>query len=136
MTPVPTDADQLAFLARVQKILDEGQFVATYKFALLIALIEIAVERGRDTGDALDVPLDWIAEKFGTKPAVAAANSTAFKTGHSEPLTRDDILAMELQAVREARPLATRYLLVTLTSVPRTTGKKYQGGISSIQVRG
>jgi hypothetical protein len=64
MTPVPTDADQLAFLARVQKILDEGQFVATYKFALLIALIEIAVERGRDTGDALDVPLDWIAAKF------------------------------------------------------------------------
>ena len=38
--------------------------------------------------------------------------------------------------LREARPLATRYLLVTLTSVPRTTGKKYQGGISSIQVRG
>ena len=64
MTPVPADADQLDFLARVQKILDEGQFVATYKFALLIALIEIAVERGRDTGDALDVPLDWIAEKF------------------------------------------------------------------------
>jgi len=64
MTPVPTDADQLAFLARVQKILDEGQFVATYKFALLIALIEIAVERGRDTGDLLEVPLDWIAEKF------------------------------------------------------------------------
>ena len=38
--------------------------------------------------------------------------------------------------LREARPLATRYLLVTLTSVPKTTGKKYQGGISSIQVRG
>ena len=38
--------------------------------------------------------------------------------------------------LREARPLATRYLLVTLTSLPKTTGKKYQGGISSIQVRG
>lgn len=38
--------------------------------------------------------------------------------------------------MREARPLATRYLLVLLTAVPKATGKKYQGGISSIQVRG
>lgn len=38
--------------------------------------------------------------------------------------------------MREARPLATRYLLVLLTGVPKATGKKYQGGISSIQVRG
>ncbi len=64
MTPVPTDAAQLDFLTRVQKILDEGQFVATYKFALLIALIDVAIERGDDSGDALDVPLDCISEKF------------------------------------------------------------------------
>ncbi len=38
--------------------------------------------------------------------------------------------------LREARPLATRYLLILLTAVPKTTGAKYQGGISSIQVRG
>ena len=64
MMGVPPDAAQLGFLARVQKILDEGQFVATYKFALLIALIEVAIERGDDSGAPLDVPLDWIAEKF------------------------------------------------------------------------
>lgn len=38
--------------------------------------------------------------------------------------------------LREARPVATRYLLITLTSVPQSTGKKFQGGISTIQVRG
>ena len=38
--------------------------------------------------------------------------------------------------MREARPIATRYLLVLLTTVPKTSGKQYQGGISSIQVRG
>lgn len=64
MTGVPTDAEQLAFLTRVQKILDQGQFTATYKYALLIALIEIAVERGDDAGRALRVPIDWIAAKF------------------------------------------------------------------------
>lgn len=60
----PSDADQLLFLTRFQRILDEGQFVATYKFALLLALIEIAIERGDDSGRSLDVPLEWIAEKF------------------------------------------------------------------------
>ena len=64
MTQVPSDADQLVFLARVQKILDEGQFVATYKFALLVAVIEIAIERGDDSGYPLDIKLDWLAEKF------------------------------------------------------------------------
>ena len=64
MTQVPSDADQLVFLTRVQKILDEGQFVATYKFALLIALIEIAIERGDDSGAELKIRLDWLAEKF------------------------------------------------------------------------
>ncbi len=64
MTPIPSDADQLVFLTRFQKILDEGQFVATYKFALLIALIELAIERGNDSGVPLEIKLDWLAEKF------------------------------------------------------------------------
>jgi 5-methylcytosine-specific restriction endonuclease McrA len=64
VTPVPSDADQLEFLIRIQKILDEGQFVATYKFALLVALIEIAIERGNDSGESLEIKLDWLAEKF------------------------------------------------------------------------
>lgn len=61
---IPTDAEQLTFLTQVQKLLDEGQFVATYKFALLLGLIEAAVERGDDSGDPLKVDLDLLAEKF------------------------------------------------------------------------
>ena len=64
VTQVPSNADQIVFLTRVQKVLDEGQFVATYKFALLIALIDIAIERGDDSGAPLDVKIDWLAEKF------------------------------------------------------------------------
>jgi hypothetical protein len=35
MTAPPGDRGQLDFLQHVQRIFDEGEFVATYKFALL-----------------------------------------------------------------------------------------------------
>ncbi len=44
MTAPPGDRGQLDFLQHVQRIFDEGEFVATYKFALLIALVELAIE--------------------------------------------------------------------------------------------
>jgi len=62
--PACSDSRQLAFLGNVQRLLEEGQFTATYKFALLAALVDIAVECGRDDGSALRVPLSAIAEKF------------------------------------------------------------------------
>jgi len=64
VTRAPNDAEQLAFLQRIQKVLDEGQFVATYKYALLVALVEIAIERGDDSGAPLKIKIDWLAEKF------------------------------------------------------------------------
>ena len=51
--PPPSDTQQLAFLAKIQRMLEEGQFTATYKFALLVALTDIAVERGRDDGSSI-----------------------------------------------------------------------------------
>ena len=62
--PIPSEAAQLGFLANVQRILEEGRFTATYKFALLIALTDLAVECGDHDGDALTLPLNAIAEKF------------------------------------------------------------------------
>jgi len=64
MSAPPGDRGQLDFLQQVQRIFDEGEFVATYKFALLIALVELAIERGDDTGAPLELDLDSIAEKF------------------------------------------------------------------------
>jgi len=60
----PTADHQIAFLTNVQRILSEGQFTATYKYALLQALADIAVEIGDDSGDVLVVPTELIAEKF------------------------------------------------------------------------
>jgi hypothetical protein len=62
--PAPTADEQIAFITNVQRILSEGQFTATYKYALLQALADIAVQIADDSGDALVIPTDLIAENF------------------------------------------------------------------------
>ncbi len=51
-------------LVKLQRLLDEGQFVASYKFALLLALADLSVESGDDTGGPLALSVEIIAEKF------------------------------------------------------------------------
>ena len=61
---LPTPEQQVLFLRNVQRLLNEGQFVASYKFALLHALADLAVFKGDDSGDPLDLRTKDIAEKF------------------------------------------------------------------------
>jgi hypothetical protein len=61
---VPSATEQLAFLDHVQRLFEEGEFVATYKFALLLAVTALAVEHGRDSAEELDLPYAIIADKF------------------------------------------------------------------------
>lgn len=60
----PDAEQQLKFLTNIQRLLAEGQFVATYKYALLLALADISIEKGDDSGDPLIVPTKLITEKF------------------------------------------------------------------------
>ena len=60
----PTPEFQIQFLPSLQRLLSEGLFVATYKYALLIGLADICVEQGRDDDAPLEVPTRLIAEKF------------------------------------------------------------------------
>lgn len=60
----PSAEDQLKLLGDVQRILSEGAFVATYKYALLIALADLAVLYGADDGARLTLPTYAIAERF------------------------------------------------------------------------
>ena len=64
MTPAPPAEFQVAFLQKVQRILAEGSFVATYKFALLHALADLAVLRGDRGGGEVRLSTFEIAEKF------------------------------------------------------------------------
>ena len=59
----PSAEQQLQFLQHLQRLFDEGDFVATYKYALLMSLAELAVESGVDEGE-LELPMVRVAEKF------------------------------------------------------------------------
>lgn len=60
----PSAEHQLDFLAKIERLLSQGRFTSTYKFALLIALTNIAVEQGDDSGDPLDIDADDIARQY------------------------------------------------------------------------
>jgi hypothetical protein len=62
--PAPTPAEQIAFLGNIERLLSEGQFVATYKYALLIAIADLAVQLGSDDSREIELPLRAIAEQF------------------------------------------------------------------------
>ncbi|MCX5977818.1 MAG: HNH endonuclease [Coprothermobacterota bacterium] len=61
---IPTPSEQIEFLQKIERLLSEGQFVASYKFALLRALADLSVELGDDSGHALPIPITAIAEEF------------------------------------------------------------------------
>lgn len=54
---LPSAEAQLVFLAKLQRLFTESDFTATYKFALLMALADLAVELGADDGEELLVSI-------------------------------------------------------------------------------
>src|SRR5262245_36012816 len=57
---------ELDFLTKLQRILSEGLFVASYKYALLLALAELSVEKTIGDDGTLHLELDELAERFIT----------------------------------------------------------------------
>jgi hypothetical protein len=62
--PAPTPEEQVRFLRDVQRLLAEGLFVASYKYALLHALADLAVLKGEDSGAPLGLSTRDIAAQF------------------------------------------------------------------------
>lgn len=60
----PAPEEQIRFLSNVQRLLAEGLFTATYKYALVAALADLSVELGDDSGRPLLLSTFAIAEKF------------------------------------------------------------------------
>lgn len=61
---IPSATHQLKFLQKIQLLLEEGSFSSTYKFALLLAISDLAVERGDVEGETLTLSITEIAKKF------------------------------------------------------------------------
>ncbi len=62
--PRPSSEQQIQFLIKIQRLLGEGRFVASYKFALLQALAVLSVEKTEFSEDSMKITTREIAEKF------------------------------------------------------------------------
>lgn len=77
---VPSPQEQIEFLQKIQRLLSEGLFVASYKFALLRSLADLAVLKGDDSGAELEISVNEIAKAFidlywrQTRPFCASGN--------------------------------------------------------------
>ena len=60
----PTPEFQLAFLTKIQRLFAEGDFTATYKYALLVSIADYAVQYGEDNNEELKIPTRSIGAKF------------------------------------------------------------------------
>ncbi|MDE2677232.1 MAG: HNH endonuclease [Gemmatimonadota bacterium] len=60
----PTASKQLDFLRSLQQLMDEGSFVASYKFALLHAIADLCLVKGDVGGAQLELFTSEIAEQF------------------------------------------------------------------------
>ena len=63
-TPPPTAHAQLTFLRDLRRLLDEGTFTATYKYALLHAIADLCVTKGDSSGEALTLSTRELADQF------------------------------------------------------------------------
>ncbi|MFC1660188.1 HNH endonuclease [Gemmatimonadota bacterium] len=64
MHSVPSAQEQLDFIQKLRRLLDEGSFVATYKYALLHAIADLCVTRGDDSGAPLTLSTRELADQF------------------------------------------------------------------------
>ena len=100
----PAAEEQLAFLRSLQRLLDEGSFVASYKFALLHAIADLCVLKGDDSGSELELLTSEIAEQFvrlywrQSAPFVAGGHGTVLKqnTGRQAAVVREVALHHDL----------------------------------------
>jgi len=64
MNSPPSSSQQLEFLTKLQRLFNEGDFTATYKFALIISLAELSLEREIDDEGLLLLSYRDIGRKF------------------------------------------------------------------------
>ncbi|MBP1610792.1 MAG: endonuclease, partial [Acidobacteria bacterium] len=65
MTPKPGIDDAIRFAEKILEIIDEGRFVATHKFAVLLALMDLCFEKNVSSGMAPDsITTRQLAEKI------------------------------------------------------------------------
>ena len=89
----PTSDEQIRFLVNLQRLLDEGAFVASYKFTLLLALADLSVEQGEDNGRPVTL---HIRSTRGPRSYGGRAAGRSDVPGHRTSQGRLDLLMVGL----------------------------------------
>jgi hypothetical protein len=107
----PTADEQIKFIVNIQRLLDEGAFVASYKYALLLALADLAVEYGDESGRRADA--DDQADRREVHKVLLAAkrcrNRTFPKLEHDTPVTVRGVGQVHVATLRQAKAWAARW---------------------------
>ena len=102
----PTPDEQIQFLANLQRLLDEGQFVASYKFALLLWLADLSVEKRDDTGSPLTLDTDDFIRLLRAHDLPRSGRSSSITTGgrpsHIPPVRRRECSSRTLASRRRS----------------------------------
>lgn len=105
----PDAARQIEFLRKLQRILEEGQFTATYKFALVHALADLAVQYGDDSGAPLHLPVRAIAERFVELYWRQVAPWPGVETGTGRPPVLAQNTGRQAAVVRQVREARSEF---------------------------
>jgi len=127
MNAVSAEA-QIAFLNNLQRLLAEGQFTATYKFALILALADICVEKGQDDEAAFVVPTSKVAEKF---IHYYWRQIRPFAGGQSEPFLLRQNTSQPPAVIRELQELSVRGIH-SITEL-RQSAKAWSGLVGKVR---
>lgn len=109
MLPQGRDRRHIAFAEKVMTLLDEGHFTATYKFAVLLGLLDLCRERSRSDGSApTSVTTRQLAEKViefywaQTTPYPGSSEKGILRQLRSRPEARAAIIKDLLEFREEA----------------------------------
>jgi 5-methylcytosine-specific restriction endonuclease McrA len=100
----PSEGFQIDFLVKLQRLLSEGEFVASYKFALLHAISDLCVEMGNDSRAELPLSTDLITGKFisyywrQVAPYIPSSNSSNTIVLHQATGKQAEVITLIIQA--------------------------------------
>ena len=141
MTP---SADfQLGFLSKLQRIFNEGEFVSTYKYALINSIADLCINYGTDTDEPHLLPFRDLGKQFITYYWQQSQPFASCNTSGAIPLQSHGRQAAVVSAIRDFRkefpkqtvnsaPAHPKFatLLSTVVSTVRTQPVKYLQNIA------
>lgn len=115
----PTPEFQLAFLTKIQRLFAEGDFTATYKFALLVSIADYAVQYGEDNNEELKIPTRSIGAKFIElywQQSAPYKDGILLQNNHKQASVISKIIGFRSKGLPLAAALQSKPLLTAVTT--------------------